>query len=132
MSSGLLEHCQELLAPMGAVRTRRMFGGHGFYVDGIFIALIAFERLYFKTNDDTVAHFKAAGSEIFVYTRRGKDQHLNYWTVPEEAMDSPDAMRPWARLALQAAVAARVASAPKTTRRATPRTTPYAAAKTKV
>ena len=44
----LVEHCRELLAPLGAVRVKRMFGGHGFYVDEIFMALIAFGRLYLR------------------------------------------------------------------------------------
>ena len=38
-------YCAELLAAVGPVRSRRMFGGHGFYVDGLFIAILAFDRL---------------------------------------------------------------------------------------
>lgn len=86
-----------------------MFGGHGFWVDGLFIALITSERLHLKANDDTVAKFVAAGCEQFVYMSQGKPQHLNYWTAPDEAMDSPEDMHPWARLAMFAAVAARLA-----------------------
>jgi DNA transformation protein len=29
---------------------------------------------------------------------------MSYWSVPAEAMDSPQAMRPWAQLALDAAL----------------------------
>jgi DNA transformation protein and related proteins len=36
-----VDHCAELLAPLGAVRVKRMFGGWGLYVDDIFLALIA-------------------------------------------------------------------------------------------
>ena len=32
---------------------------------------------------------------------------MNYFSSPEEAMDSPDAMRPWAALALDCASRAR-------------------------
>ena len=38
-------HCLELLGSVGAVRSRRMFGGHGIYVDELFVGLIAFEQL---------------------------------------------------------------------------------------
>ena len=31
-------------------RSRRMFGGHGLYVDDLFVGLIAFERLYLKVD----------------------------------------------------------------------------------
>ena len=58
--SDFVQHCRELLVPLGAVRVRRMFGGHGFYVDELFIALIAFGRLYLKADASTRARFEAA------------------------------------------------------------------------
>jgi DNA transformation protein len=103
----LLEHCVELLAPLGRVRSRRMFGGHGLYVDDLFVALIAFDRLYLKASAATRPAFEAAGCSRFEYVRLGRPAALGYWTAPPDAMDSPDAMRPWAKRALQAALAAR-------------------------
>lgn len=102
-------HCRELLAPLGAVRSRRMFGGHGFYVDDLFIALIAFGRLYLKVDERSRARFQAAGCEPFVYDGKGKPVTMGYFTAPEEAIESPALMQPWARLALDAAVRARAA-----------------------
>ena len=67
MRSALLEHCLELLAPLGAVRARRMFGGHGLYCDDLFFALIASDRLFLKTDAVTQPAFAAAGCEPFVY-----------------------------------------------------------------
>ena len=113
MSQGLVAHCTELLAALGSVRSRRMFGGHGFYVDGVFLALIAFDRLFLKTNAETAPAYAAAGGEPFVYTGQGKSVTMGYWTVPAQAMESPEAMLPWARLAMQAGLAARAAKAPR-------------------
>ena len=48
--NAMVEHSLELLAPLGTVRARPMFGGHGLTLDGHFIALIAFDRLYLKTD----------------------------------------------------------------------------------
>ena len=101
---------RELLAAAGAVSARRMFGGVGFYADGVMIALEAFGNLYLKTDDATRARFKAAGGRPFVYEGKGKPITMSYWTTPEDALDSADAMRPWALLALQAASAARKAA----------------------
>jgi DNA transformation protein len=103
----LLEHCVELLAHLGRVRSRRMFGGHGLYIDDLFVALIAFERLYLKASAATRPDFEAAGCSPFEYERQGRTAALGYWTAPPDAMDSPDAMQPWARRAIQAALAAR-------------------------
>lgn len=105
-------HAVELLSPLGSVRTRRMFGGWGLYVDELFIALIAFERLYLKAGVDDEAAFRAAGGEPFVYDggSAGKAVTLRYWTPPAEALDSPALMQPWARRAMAAALAARLSA----------------------
>ncbi len=102
-------HCMELLSPLGSVRSRRMFGGHGFYVDDLFLAIIAFERLYLKADAQTRPRFEAAGCEPFVYDGQGKSVTLGYFSAPEDAMESPALMQPWARLALEAALRARAA-----------------------
>jgi DNA transformation protein and related proteins len=109
-------HCAELLAVAGPVRRRRMFGGHGLYVDDLFVAIIAGDRLYLKADAASAPKFEAAGGQRFVYASQGQSAALNYWTVPDEAMESPDAMRPWVRLAMQAALSAR-AAAPAARRR---------------
>jgi DNA transformation protein len=109
MSSDLVDHCLELLAPLGAVRARRMFGGHGLYCDELFFALIASDRLYLKADAQSQPAFESAGGEPFVYEARGRVTATSYWTVPAEAMESAAQMQPWARLALAAALRARAA-----------------------
>jgi DNA transformation protein len=111
-------HCVELLAPLGAVRARRMFGGWGLYLDEVFLAIIAFERLYLKANVNTQAQFEQAQCEPFVFEAKGKAMTMGYWTAPAEALDSQALMEPWARLALQAALSARSAAAGRPIKRA--------------
>jgi DNA transformation protein and related proteins len=106
-SREFVDYCLELLAPMGAVRARRMFGGHGLYVDDAFVALIAAERLYLKVDASTRARFEAEGCAPFVYDAKGQAISLGYFNAPQDAMDSPALMLPWARLALDAALRAR-------------------------
>jgi len=108
-SPELVAHCLELLAPLGTVRSRRMFGGHGFYVDDLFIALIAYDRLFLKADATTRPIFEAAGCEPFVYDAAGKNVSVSYFSAPEDAMESPALMEPWARHALSAALRARAA-----------------------
>lgn len=98
-------HCVELLAPLGSVRSKRMFGGHGLYLDEHFVAILTRERLYLKTDASTQTQFEAAGCEPFVYEGGGRTVQLGFWTVPAEALESSALMAPWARLAMQAALA---------------------------
>ena len=103
----LVAHCMELLESAGVVRSRRMFGGWGFYVDGLFVALLAGDKLYLKVNEQTRPQFEAAAGQPFVYEAKQQQLRLQYYTPPADAMDSGALMRPWVLLALQAAVQAR-------------------------
>lgn len=101
---GFIEFLHELLEPLGVVSTRRMFGGHGVYCDGVFIAIVVDGKLYLKVDGETSAAFARAGSAPFVYESKGTPVQMSYWNAPEEALDSPEQMRPWARLAIDAAL----------------------------
>lgn len=96
----------ELLSPVTAASARRMFGGWGIYLDGTMIGLVADETFYLKTDEATRGAFEAAGSTPFVFEarKRAKTIVTGYWSAPEQALDAPDAMRPWAQLALEAAL----------------------------
>lgn len=99
-------HCSELLSSVGRVDGKRMFGGYGLYVDGVFVALVAGDTLYLKADEQTQSRFSQAGCRRFEYSARGQQHETNYWSAPSEAMDSPALMEPWARLAMQAALRA--------------------------
>lgn len=111
MRDAFVDHCLELLAPLGAARAKRMFGGHGLYLDDLFVAIVAFEQLYLKVDAGTQPAFEAAGCRPFVYDGKGRPITMSYWTVPPEAIESPTLMAPWARRAVEAALRARSAAA---------------------
>jgi DNA transformation protein len=118
----LAAHCIELLAPLGPARARRMFGGHGLYLDDRGVAISAEGKLYLKTSEATRAHFADAGGQPFVY--QGSEHRptvvMSYWTPPAEALESPALMAPWARLAVEAALAARKPKPARSTRASQP------------
>ena len=122
--SEFVTHCLELLGALGPARARRMFGGHGLYVDERFLALIVNDTLYLKCDDETRPRFEAAGSVPFDYaTREGQRVVMAYWAAPQEAMESPALMLPWARLAMASALRAAASKRPAAARSkaATPR-----------
>jgi DNA transformation protein len=116
--NGFVAHLLELFAAVAPARARRMFGGWGIYVDDLFVAIVAFDRLYLKTDAETTPRFAAAGGEPFVYEGKNKSATMSYWTIPAEALESPAEMAPWARLAMAAALRAKVAQKPETKRKA--------------
>lgn len=89
------------------VRSRRMFGGVGIYLDDYFCALIAPNEgaLYFKADNSNRAEYEAAGSKPFM-PYKGRTTVMSYYQVPEEVIEDSDALREWALKARNAAMAA--------------------------
>ena len=104
MSREYLDYMHDLFSAFAPVATRAMFGGHGVYRDGVIVAIVIDEAIYLKVDDATRAAFEAAGSAPFVYEAKGKRVPMSYWSVPEDALDSPQEFRPWAQRAWEAAL----------------------------
>jgi len=105
------QYCCDLLSEVGPCVARRMFGGYGISTDGLSLALLidmgAGETLWLKADEVSRPVFESAGCERFTYLAKGKSRSLNYYSAPDEAMESPALMAPWGRLALEAALKAR-------------------------
>ena len=123
VSRDFADYCCELLSGVGNPVAKRMFGGWGISVEGVTIAVIADlthlgganVKLYLKVDDSSKAQFETVGGQRFeMLSKDGKPIGMNYFTVPDDAMESPDAMLPWARLALGSAVAAKAKAKLKT------------------
>lgn len=95
------------MAPLGAVRARAMFGGHGIYLRETIFAIVVDERLYFKTDAMTRPGYKKLGSSPFTYVARGRQVVLQYHEAPPDVLESSEIMR---RHALEAVGAAQRAS----------------------
>ena len=104
MSDEFIEYVMELFGPFGTVGARRMFGGHGVYLDGLMFAIVSEDTLYLKADEMNRIEFEQAGCEIFGYAREGKRATLGFFRAPEDAMESPELMLPWARTAYAAAL----------------------------
>jgi DNA transformation protein and related proteins len=100
--SELLDYLTDQLAPLGDARGRAMFGGHGIYLDGLIIGLIAFDSFYLKVDDGNRPDFEAAGCEPFTYQGKDKPIVMPYWTCPAEVLEDPELLRAWALKALAA------------------------------
>ncbi|HYD41632.1 MAG TPA: TfoX/Sxy family protein [Anaeromyxobacter sp.] len=104
------DHAVDLLSGLGPVDARRMFGGYGVYARGVMFALLYDDELFLKTDDETRDRFRAAGCRMWVY---GRMAETNYYRPPDEAHEDAEAMLPWAKLGLEAALRRRAAKAAK-------------------
>ena len=113
MATKVADQAVAALTPLGPVRARAMFGGHGIYLDDVMFALIADDRLWFKVDDHNRVGFLAAGGEIFTYRRDpGKVITMSYVTVPDDVWADRDRLIDWAGQALAAAKRAQAKKRP--------------------
>jgi DNA transformation protein len=114
MASDFIDYLVDVLAPLGSVRSKRMFGGVGVYIDGLFCAIVVDDCLYFKGDDENEPEFAAANCLPFTYANKeGGVYSMRYYRVPDEAMDDQAVMLHWARLGLAAALRKTVKPAAK-------------------
>jgi DNA transformation protein len=103
--SEYLDYTLELLAPLGQITSRSMFGGYGIYRDGVIFAIVIDETLYFKVTADNQADYMQAGSQPFTYSKSdGKTATMSYWEVPLEVLEDQDQLLAWARKAYATAL----------------------------
>ncbi len=120
MPDKLAAYLLELLAPLGPVSARRMFGGVGLFHGEMMFGLLMRQEVFFKVGDANRPDYEAAGETPFSYdTKHGAHTITSYWRCPPELLDDPDGLRDWARKAVAVALAAAKAK-PKRSRKPRP------------
>ena len=94
----------ELMQSPGPVAAKRMFGGHGLFIDDLMFGLVADSTLYLKADKHSENDFKAKGLEAFTYNKKDKQVSLSYYQAPEEALEDNEEMNAWANKAYSAAL----------------------------
>ena len=103
-SDSFAEFLRDLLAPLGRVTLRRMFGKTGVFCDGVMLGMVTDNTLYFRVDEQNKAAFgEAAAAPPLNYKKQGETIDLAFWRAPERLFDEPDELVAWARLALAAA-----------------------------
>jgi DNA transformation protein and related proteins len=95
----------EQLGRVTPVTGKSMFGGVGLYAEGLFFALIAEDRLYFKVDDTTRSDFERLGMEPF--RPFGEESAMGYYEVPADVVEDPVQLAPWMRRAIGVAADAK-------------------------
>ena len=102
---------KELLEKWGQVTSRRMFGGHGLYHEGLMFAIVMDKCLYLKVDAQNRPDFEALGLTPFTYPMKGRQVALSYWSAPDAIFDEPSEAVRWARSAWEAALRGHMAKA---------------------
>jgi DNA transformation protein len=106
VSESYVAYVTEQLTGVGRLRSKRMFGGVGFYSDELFFGLLAGDALYFKVDDTTRGDFTARGMGPFMPFPDKPDYAMGYYEVPADVIEDAEALVAWARKAMRVAAAA--------------------------
>jgi DNA transformation protein len=93
---------EQLARAVTNVRDRAMFGGVGIYSGDLFFALIDEDTVYFKVDDTNRPDFEARGMGPF-RPAGPEGEVMQYYAVPEDLLEDPEALRPWVDRALAVA-----------------------------
>lgn len=104
VSASFVEYVREQLSGLGAVTSRRMFGGVGLYCAGRFFGLIDDDTLYFKVDDRNRPDYLARGMAPFRPYRDRPEVSMTYFQVPVEVIEDAELLAQWARAGVRAAV----------------------------
>jgi len=107
-ASEFVSYIVDLMQSIGPVQAKRMFGGHGVFLDGLMFALIVDGTLYLKADKDSEQAFREKGLQAFSYYKQGRETKLSYYQAPEDALEDSELMREWAGRAYACAVRAAV------------------------
>ena len=105
VSDSYREFVLEQLGRVTPVMGKSMFGGVGIYAQGLFFALIAEDRLYFKVDDATRPEFERRGMEPF--RPFGEESAMGYYEVPADVVEDVPQLESWTRNAIDVAARAK-------------------------
>ena len=105
VSDSYREFVLEQLGRVTPVTGKSMFGGVGIYAQGLFFALIAEDRLYFKVDDATRPDFERRG--MAPVRPFGEDSAMGYYEVPADVVEDVIQLETWIKKAIDVAAAAK-------------------------
>jgi len=94
----------DLFSDIPGLTHRKMMGGLSLYSEGQIFAILSSEgAVYVKADGALADALRDEGSVIFEMTRKdGSIASMGYWTLPEAALDDPEAAAEWGQRALAA------------------------------
>jgi DNA transformation protein and related proteins len=117
-AKAIIEKLEANLTPLGVFRSRPMFGGHGLYLDDLFFGLIAYDKVYLKTDEQNRGDFVKAKAKPFSFESARKGLVVtSYWQCPDAVMKEGRKLRQWIAKALDAARRKKAAKPKRTPRK---------------
>lgn len=104
VSAEYKEFLLDVLAPLGPLKIRAMFGGAGVYYKDVMFGLVASDTLYLKVDEYNQSDFEQEDMKPFTYEGKGKSVRMSYFELPDRLLDETDELIVWAQKSVDAAL----------------------------
>ncbi len=94
----------DLFFEFGPITLRRFFGGEDIYAGETMIGMVRDDRVFLKTDDETIKAFVKEKCPPFTFRKRGTEIIVTTWVEsPDRLYDDPEELANWVRDARKAA-----------------------------
>lgn len=105
INEDLANYIKDQLSAFGNFESKKMFGGVGYFREGLMFGLLGKDVFHLKADDHNRADYEAKGKKAFMSTEKKKG--MPYYEVPAEVLEDKDQLKVWAGKAYEAAVRAK-------------------------
>lgn len=102
VNEGYLEYVKEQMSLIGEIESKKMFGGMGFFKDGIMFGMIGGGVLRYRVDEENQADYEAKGMEP--YRTKPNTKGMPYWEVPVEVLEDRDELKVWTEKAITVSI----------------------------
>jgi DNA transformation protein len=100
-SEDYLDFIIDQLEEFGPIEPKKMFGGIGFFKEGLMFAMIGYGCFRLKVDDSNKQEYEEAGMLPLVSGTKKKS--MPYWEVPVEVIEDKHELIKWAKKSYAAA-----------------------------
>lgn len=99
-----LKFIEDQLSEFGGFETKKMFGGIGFFKEGVMFGKIGGETFRLKVDETNQKGYEDKGMKPF--HSETKKKGMPYWEVPQDVLEDKIELSKWANTSFQVAISA--------------------------
>lgn len=96
------EYFLDQLSEFGPVTAKNMFGGVGYFKDGVMFAMIGGGVFRLRADEQNIEDYTSRGMSQFNPMKKGNG--MPYWEVPVDVFEDKHELKLWAEKAFEAAL----------------------------
>lgn len=100
-----LEYLKDQLSGIGDFEAKKMFGGVGFFKEGLMFGLYGKEFFHLKVDDSNRSQYESLGKTAFMSSAKKKG--MPYYKVPVEVLEDKSELAKWALQSFEIALKAK-------------------------